>query len=182
MRTYSPDIGEFTSAVAIGLVWSCRFASAIFAFISRKERVLWLSDPSVAGAGTVVTAGLSVAKLGPSAVLAEPPTTIGVGVGLTRGLVETDAGTLSVTTTLTGVGVGSTMRTGPNAEAVPAKRETIQKTTLVIDGKIGELFGLKGSNLTGCERPAILRFAYSTVCCQTKSKKLWNIQANVMAS
>jgi hypothetical protein len=61
-----------------------------------------------------------------------------MGVGVTRGLTAAAFGVLSVTTSLTGVAVGSG-RTCPKIDAAPAKSEIVQKTTLVIIGKLGEL-------------------------------------------
>src|SRR5688500_1240702 len=109
--------------------------------MSRKERVRW----AVAGIGAVTgttgvnwgvicfgaSDGVGVCSLGP-----DTPAIIGVGV--IRGLTAAGFGVLSVTTSLTGVAVGSG-RTCPKTDAAPAKSEIKQKTTLVIIRKLGEL-------------------------------------------
>ena len=84
---------------------------------------------------------------------------IGVGVAAgcwgTRAGVGLAFGVLSVTTSFTGVAVGSgvwPLAVAPkNTEAV--KSDTKQKTTLVIAGKIEEIICPKGLNLQGVNFP-----------------------------
>lgn len=174
MRTDSPDIGLLAAAVAKGRVCICRLASAIFDFISRKLSVLYSSPVSGVVAGTVgvierttfddevESPGSSDSRTSRTSVAEatgrEPlPTTIGVGIGTARAGVGFAFGVLSVTTTLAGVGVGTARRTCPVTEIdAAAKSEIIQKTTLVIMANFGELILV----WTGCELPAIFRFAY----------------------
>ena len=88
------------------------------------------------------------------------PTMIGVGVASgtnrTRAGVGFAFGVLSVTTSFTGVAVGS--GDCPKA-AVEAKSAIKQKTTLVIAGKVEEI--VLRAKIYRCERPASLRFAQS---------------------
>jgi hypothetical protein len=151
-----------------------RFASAIFDLISLKLKVLYSRSVSGMVAGMVgvierttfddevASPGSSISRTSRTGVGEtvgrEPlPTTIGVGVGAIRAGVGIAFGVLSVITTFTGVGVGSTPRICPFAVIdAAAKSEIIQKTTLVIMAKLGELILV----WTGCELPAFLRFAY----------------------
>ena len=71
-------------------------------------------------------------------------------MGVGRGTAGLAAGKLLVTTTFTGVGVGSTLLVCPITGAA-ANSEIVQNTTLFII-KVVNFLGPVG--ITGCERPA----------------------------